>query len=101
MQSPLDAEVTNPLTGKPAPENSFYKAELIGRRVAGIAASAIRNGDVVEGTLTGIKDAVVRVEADGKKVEIERDKVAAVTLSTELAYLPKPKGVYGRGKGRR
>jgi len=48
MQSPLDAEVTNPLTGKPAPENSFYKAELIGRRVADIAASAIRNGEKVK-----------------------------------------------------
>ena len=44
MQSPLGASVPDPATSRPAPENSFLKAELIGRRVAEVAASAVRNG---------------------------------------------------------
>jgi hypothetical protein len=44
MQSPLGANVTDPATARPAPENSFHKAELIGHKVADIAAGAIRNG---------------------------------------------------------
>src|SRR5437016_10406492 len=38
MQSPLGASVPDPATNRPAPENSFLKAELIGRRVAEVAA---------------------------------------------------------------
>ena len=47
MQSPLGAKVPDPATGRPAPENSFLKAELIGRRVAEVAAEAIGNGRAV------------------------------------------------------
>jgi hypothetical protein len=48
MQSPLGATVPDPVTGRPAPENSFLKAELIGRRVAEVAAVALRNADPVK-----------------------------------------------------
>jgi len=41
MQSPLGAKVTDPATGQAAPDNSFRKAELIGRRVADLAAEAV------------------------------------------------------------
>jgi hypothetical protein len=41
MQSPLGAKVVDPATGQPAPDNSFRKAELIGRRVADLAADAV------------------------------------------------------------
>src|SRR5579859_4617215 len=47
MQSPLGATVPDPATGRPAPENSFLKAELIGRRVAEVAASAVRGGHTI------------------------------------------------------
>ena len=47
MQSPLGATVPDPATGRPAPENSFLKAEVIGRRVADVAAGAVRNGQTV------------------------------------------------------
>ncbi len=47
MQSPLGAKVPDPATGRPAPENSFLKAELIGRRVAQVAAGAILNGQTI------------------------------------------------------
>jgi hypothetical protein len=56
----------------------------------------LRNGDTVEGTLTGLEAAVVQFESDGKKVDFALEKVAAVTLSTELASIPKPKGAHGR-----
>ena len=42
MQSPLGARVNDPATGSPAPENSFRKAEIIGQRIAGLAADAVR-----------------------------------------------------------
>ena len=41
MQSPLGAKVTDPATGQPAPDNSFRKAELIGIRIAELAAEAV------------------------------------------------------------
>lgn len=47
MQSPLGAVVPDPASGRPAPENSFLKAELIGRRVAEAAAVAIENAGPV------------------------------------------------------
>ena len=43
MQSPLGAEIRDPVTRKPAPEESFRKAELLGRRVADLAADACRS----------------------------------------------------------
>ena len=56
----------------------------------------LRNGDTVEGILTGMDASAVQIDADGKKAAIELDKIAAVTLSTELALLPKPKTAFGR-----
>lgn len=41
MQSPLGARVQDPATGEAAPEASFRKAELIGVRVAELAAEAL------------------------------------------------------------
>ena len=43
MQSPLGARVVDPATGQPAGQNSFRKAEIIGTRVADLAAGALRN----------------------------------------------------------
>ncbi len=55
--SPLGEEVKaiDPVTGQPAPEESFRKAELIGRFIAEVAAGAVRRPDAVkmnDGTLT-------------------------------------------------
>jgi hypothetical protein len=41
MQSSLGAKVTDPETGQPAPADSFRMAEIIGRRVAELAAGAL------------------------------------------------------------
>ncbi len=43
MQSPLGATVIDKASGRPAAENTFQKAEIIGRSVAEIAGSAARN----------------------------------------------------------
>jgi len=61
MQSPLGATVPDPATGRPAPENSFLKAELIGRRVAEVAASAVRGGHTI---------AADRIEFQETRIEI-------------------------------
>jgi hypothetical protein len=61
MQSPLGADVPDPVSQRPAPENSFFKAELIGRRVASIAFTAIKNADAVKAD---------RVEFAEKRIEI-------------------------------
>ncbi len=47
MQSSLGAKIPDPATGKPAPSNSFRKAELIGVRVAELAAQAVRESQPV------------------------------------------------------
>lgn len=56
----------------------------------------LRNGDTVEGTLNEIDDKEVRVEVRGKDVRIERGKVAALALNSELTQRLRPKGAYSR-----
>jgi hypothetical protein len=56
----------------------------------------LRNGDSVEGILTGLDEAAFQIEVDKKKVRLDLEKIAAVALSSELASAPKPKGVFGR-----
>lgn len=55
----------------------------------------MRNNDTVEGTLNAINAKIVRLEVQGKEIEIERAKVAGVALNSELIQRPRPKGVYG------
>ena len=43
MQSPLGASVVDPASKQPVQENTFQKAEIIGRRVAEVAGVAVRN----------------------------------------------------------
>ncbi|MGE5646816.1 MAG: hypothetical protein ACM336_13590 [Acidobacteriota bacterium] len=42
MQSPLEAKIADPATGKPAPAGSFRKAEILGARVAELAAQPLK-----------------------------------------------------------
>jgi hypothetical protein len=58
----------------------------------------LRNGDRIEGeALLGVdaREARLKVRA-GKEVAIERDKIAALTLNTELARLPRARKPYAR-----
>jgi hypothetical protein len=56
----------------------------------------LTNGDEVEGILKGVEAGKVMMETNQKVVDIPRDKVAVIALSTELASMLKPKTVYGR-----
>jgi hypothetical protein len=56
----------------------------------------LRNGDVLEGLLSGIDDAGVQMEVDKKEVPVPRARLAAVALSTELTTAARPKGTFGR-----
>ena len=56
----------------------------------------LRNGDALEGVLTGLDERTVTIEVDRKPVAVSVGRTAAIALSSELAEAPKPKGVYAR-----
>jgi hypothetical protein len=56
----------------------------------------LRNGDVLEGVLSGLTANKIEVEVGKKVVTVATDKVAAVALGTEIVTALKPKAVYGR-----
>jgi hypothetical protein len=57
----------------------------------------LRNGDRIEGLLTGLEERQrLRIKAGKKDMQVALEKVAAVALNTSLARLPRPKGVYGK-----
>jgi hypothetical protein len=56
----------------------------------------LRNGDVVEGTLTSLDKDGVHVDVERKEVVVERNKLAYIALNTELARTLRPKGTYAR-----
>ncbi len=56
----------------------------------------LRNGDAVEGVLTGLDARALRLEVNRKELTVERAKVAVVALNTELSTTLKPKTAYGR-----
>lgn len=56
----------------------------------------LRNGDVVEGTLTALEMRRFRVEQNGKEQVIDADKVAAIALSSQLTRTTRPRGTVTR-----
>jgi hypothetical protein len=56
----------------------------------------LRNGDTLEGTITGMDEKVVRTEVDKRNQELPISKMAIIAMNTELASRRKPKGSYGR-----
>ena len=56
----------------------------------------LRNGDILEGVLSGLDEKAVQIEVDRKPVSVARAKAAAVALSTDLAAALRPRGVYAR-----
>jgi hypothetical protein len=59
-------------------------------------AVLLRNGDALEGVLTGLDERTVTIEVDRKPVALSVGRTAAVALSSELTEAPKPKGVFAR-----
>jgi hypothetical protein len=96
LQAPLSAASVLWL----APPDERDERDKLRRRWAAQKRSRdvirFRNGDAVEGILSDLDDATAKIEVDGKKTPIDLSKVAAITFSTELAFVPKSKGVYGR-----
>jgi hypothetical protein len=57
----------------------------------------LRNGDMIEGTVTELDSTTVQMDAaKGKATKVAREKIAVLALSTELARPLRAKGVYGR-----
>jgi NPCBM/NEW2 domain len=56
----------------------------------------LRNGDTVEGTLSTLDERTLRLEADGKGIDVERDRVGVVAFNSELTRAARPRSAYGR-----
>ena len=52
----------------------------------------LRNGDLLEGMFTGLRQGEAEVEVARKKVQVPLGKVSSVAPSSELALPLKPKG---------
>jgi hypothetical protein len=70
MQSPLGATVPDPATNRPAPENSFLKAELIGRRVADVAAGAAANGQTINADRIEFHESRIAIPVSNKGFQL-------------------------------
>ncbi len=70
MQSPLDATVIDKTSGQPAPENTFRKAEIIGRSVAQIAGSAARNAKTFEADHIEFHEKLIQIPTTNKGFEL-------------------------------
>jgi len=81
-------------------ETASENPERLRRRLAAESRKRdvvlLRNGDTIEGDLTGLDDLSVRLEVNKEGKTVELGRTAAVALSTDLAVPPRPKGVYGR-----
>ncbi len=100
-----DAELVLPLSAlaliwAAAPDQEDYPERWLRRLLAARRNKDVvylRNGDVIEGLLTGLEDrSRLRIKAGTKEVQVAFDKVAAVALNTTLARSLRPKGVYGK-----
>lgn len=56
----------------------------------------LRNGDTVEGTITGLNQTGFHIEVDQKDVAIEPGKVAYIAFNSELMQIPRTKDAYAR-----
>jgi hypothetical protein len=56
----------------------------------------LRNGDIREGIFGGLDEQKAEIEVEKKQVAVNLDRVAYMTLSTELAESLKPKGPFAR-----
>jgi len=70
MQSPLGATVPDPATQRPAPENSFQKAEIIGRRVADIAIRAVLNGHTMNADNIEFQETRITIPVSNKGFQL-------------------------------
>jgi hypothetical protein len=75
-------------------------ADRLARRLATESrrrdVALLRDGDTVEGVISGLDAQAVRLEVNRKELSIERSKVAAVALSSEPAATPGAKTPHAR-----
>jgi hypothetical protein len=69
MQSSLNAKIKDPDTGEAAPARSFRKAELIGRRVADLAADAVAKAKPVKIRSVEYREKPVQIPAANPKYQ--------------------------------
>ena len=70
MQSPLGASVIDKTSGQPAPENTFRKAEIIGRSVAEIAGNAVRNAKTFDADRIEFHEKLIQIPTTNKGFQL-------------------------------
>jgi hypothetical protein len=70
MQSPLGANVIDKASGRPAPENTFQKTEIIGRSVAEIAGSAVRNATAFDADHIEFHEKLIQIPTTNKGFQL-------------------------------
>ncbi len=82
------------------PPDGTLRPEMLRRELAAARrkrdAVRLRNGDLLEGTLTGLDAKKVTLEVDRKPTVVGRERVSFIALSTELGSGPRPKSPYAR-----
>jgi hypothetical protein len=70
MQSPLGATVVDKASGRPAPDNTFQKAEIIGRSVAEIVGSAVRNARAFDADQVEFHEKLIQIPTTNKGFQL-------------------------------
>jgi hypothetical protein len=70
MQSPLGATVIDKTSGQPTSENTFRKAEIIGRSVAEIAGSAVRNAKTFDADHIEFHEKLIQIPTTNKGFQL-------------------------------
>lgn len=70
MQSPGGAKVPDPATGRPAPDDSFLKAEIIGGRIAEVALTAALNGQKVNADAIVFRESRIAIPISNKGFQL-------------------------------
>jgi len=99
MSVPLSAVALLWITAPHTPEgeerpDALRRRLLTGQRTRDIVL--LQNGDLVEGSLSGLDRQVVRIDAGRRNVDVPFSRVAAVATNTELAGGSRPREAYAR-----
>ena len=70
MQSPLGSTVIDKASGRPVAENTFQKAEIIGRGVAEAAGVAVRNGKPFDADQVEFREQLIPIPVSNKAFQL-------------------------------
>jgi hypothetical protein len=94
MSTPLDAVLGLILAAPADPEAGDRLWEKVRSQPRNSEVVWLGNGDRIAGTLVGLDDRLVKLQVEGKPMEIDRAGVAAIGFDPALASYPRPSTAY-------